>query len=243
MLYKGLKRAIASFIFVYSILLLTDLPAVQMQYISYKSADITKQFVFLQTDVVVQVIVPLEDGPVFGTAFAISPNIYATASHVVLNKAGTQLILLNTKTGKSIRGVSLAVDVPNDVALIWTGKGDPIVSEKFMHHAFELEPLKQGEMLYSIGYAFGEIFYADQGLFAGVFMNPHQNRKMYTTKAQLFPGMSGGPTYTSEGLLAGVNIIGLSKNPLDPRQYEYQGGISPINHIFNLACNIKQICR
>ncbi|MGO8914406.1 MAG: serine protease [Stellaceae bacterium] len=96
----------------------------------------------------------------------------------------------------------LAIDLPNDLALVRLEKrGGPFFT--FDDQAVAGEPPK-GERLYSMGNPLDLGFTIVEGTYNGLVERSYNERIHFT--GAINPGMSGGPTVTAEGRVAGVNV-------------------------------------
>jgi serine protease Do len=96
----------------------------------------------------------------------------------------------------------LGVDLPNDLAIVRLDKHDaPFFS--FDERAVASD-LPRGERLYSMGNPLDLGFTIVEGTFNGLVEHSYSERIHFT--AALNPGMSGGPTVTSEGRVVGINV-------------------------------------
>jgi serine protease Do len=94
----------------------------------------------------------------------------------------------------------LAIDLPNDLALLrldQSGAGFFALSDK-------PADLPKGERLYSMGNPLDLGFTIVEGTYNGLVERSYNERIHFT--GALNPGMSGGPTLTGDGRLAGINV-------------------------------------
>jgi S1-C subfamily serine protease len=94
----------------------------------------------------------------------------------------------------------LALDVQHDLAVVRidrNGTGFFTVSE-------QPAPLKQGQYLYSLGNPLDLGFAISEGAYNGVIRRSFHDQLMFT--GPINGGMSGGPSITVDGQLAGVNV-------------------------------------
>lgn len=121
----------------------------------------------------------------------------------------------------------LAVDVLYDLAVLRIarkGNGYFKVPEKPV-------ALSQGQYLYSLGNPFGMGFAITEGTYNGVTKYEGYERLMFT--GSLNPGMSGGPSVTVDGQLAGVNVSRRSGG-------ELISFLVPLRHAQRLLNEVRQ---
>ncbi|HXY98583.1 MAG TPA: serine protease [Stellaceae bacterium] len=94
----------------------------------------------------------------------------------------------------------LAIDLPNDLALVRIDKG----GGAFFTLAEAAGALAKGERLYSMGNPLDLGFTIVEGTYNGLVERSYNERIHFT--GALNPGMSGGPAFTAEGRLAGINV-------------------------------------
>jgi S1-C subfamily serine protease len=96
----------------------------------------------------------------------------------------------------------LAVDLPNDLAIIKLAKTDaPFFA---FDEAAIADRLPKGERLFSMGNPLDLGFTISEGTYNGLVGHSYNDRIHFT--GALNPGMSGGPTVTAEGRVVGVNV-------------------------------------
>jgi S1-C subfamily serine protease len=96
----------------------------------------------------------------------------------------------------------LGVDLPNDLAIVRLDKHDaPFFT--FDERAMAGD-LPRGERLYSMGNPLDLGFTIVEGTFNGLVEHSYSERIHFT--GALNPGMSGGPTVTPQGQVAGINV-------------------------------------
>jgi serine protease Do len=96
----------------------------------------------------------------------------------------------------------LAVDLPNDLAIIRLDKRDaPFFT---FDEAAMAGNLPKGERLYSMGNPLDLGFTISEGTYNGMVGRSYNERIHFT--GALNPGMSGGPTVTADGLVVGINV-------------------------------------
>jgi len=96
----------------------------------------------------------------------------------------------------------LGVDLPNDLAIVRLDKHDaPFFA--FDERAMAGD-LPRGERLYSMGNPLDLGFTIVEGTFNGLVEHSYSERIHFT--GALNPGMSGGPTVTPQGRVAGINV-------------------------------------
>lgn len=96
----------------------------------------------------------------------------------------------------------LAIDVANDLAVVQLDKTDYPFFE-FNPHAID-DTLPKGERLYAMGNPLDLGFTIVDGTYNSLVEKSYQERIHFT--GALNPGMSGGPTVTRDGRIAGVNV-------------------------------------
>lgn len=110
--------------------------------------------------------------------------------------------------GKSGAIELLAVDVLHDLAVVRINEqGTGFFNVPFTQgelHQPPLEPLKQGQHLYSLGNPLDLGFTISEGTYNGESHRGFSAQLMFTGPVN--PGMSGGPNVTASGQLAGVNV-------------------------------------
>jgi S1-C subfamily serine protease len=92
----------------------------------------------------------------------------------------------------------LAIDVVNDLAVLSTS------AEFRSHLSLAADPPQQGVRLYSLGNPFDLGQSIVEGTYNGLLEHSSYERIHFT--GSLNPGMSGGPTLTADGEVAGVNV-------------------------------------
>jgi len=96
----------------------------------------------------------------------------------------------------------LAIDVANDLAVVRLDRGDrPFLAfdDQAVHGA-----LPKGERLYAMGNPLDLGFTIVEGTYNGTVERSYAERIHFT--GAINPGMSGGPTVTADGRIAGVNV-------------------------------------
>jgi S1-C subfamily serine protease len=96
----------------------------------------------------------------------------------------------------------LAFDLANDLAIVQLDKQDAAFFS--FDEAAMAGRLPQGERLYSMGNPLDLGFTIIEGTYNGLVGHSYHERIHFT--GALNPGMSGGPTVTAEGRVAGVNV-------------------------------------
>jgi S1-C subfamily serine protease len=147
-----------------------------------------------------------------GTQSSIGSGFLATADglavtnyHVVSQVAlEPEVYRLEYIAADGSRGAAtlLAIDLPNDLAVVHVEKHDAPA------FAFDetavTEGLPKGERLYSMGNPLDLGFTVVDGSFSGLVERAYNERIHFT--GALNPGMSGGPTVNAEGRVVGVNV-------------------------------------
>ena len=96
----------------------------------------------------------------------------------------------------------LGIDLPNDLAIVRLDKHDaPFFS--FDKVAMDGD-MPKGERLYSMGNPLDLGFTIIEGTYNGLVEHSYNDRVHFS--GALNPGMSGGPTVNSEGLVVGINV-------------------------------------
>jgi serine protease Do len=139
-----------------------------------------------------------------GSGFMIgTSNLVVTNYHVVSQMAIDPDVYVGEwvdTDGKSGPLELLAVDVLHDLAVVRinrNGTGFFNVPEKPVQ-------LTQGQYLYSLGNPLDLGFAISEGAYNGVIMRSFYDQLMFT--GPINSGMSGGPSVTANGLVAGVNV-------------------------------------
>lgn len=94
----------------------------------------------------------------------------------------------------------LALDVLRDLAIVRVDRR----GGGFFKLPEEPAPLIQGEYLYSLGNPLDLGFAISEGTYNGIIRRDFSDRLLFS--GALNPGMSGGPSITSSGRVAGVNV-------------------------------------
>lgn len=141
-----------------------------------------------------------------GSGFAVTPDGLAlTNYHVVSQYAlepSTYRLEYMAPDGTKGRLVLQAIDVVNDLAVVRLDKP----TESF----FEFEPralagkLPKGERLFAMGNPLDLGFGIVEGTYNGLVDYSYTERLFFS--GALNPGMSGGPTVTVDGRIAGINV-------------------------------------
>ena len=96
----------------------------------------------------------------------------------------------------------VAVDIANDLAVVRLDRG---AASAFEFDARTLAAgLSKGERLYSMGNPLNLGFTIVEGTFNGTVENSYIERVLFS--GAINPGMSGGPTVTPDGFVAGINV-------------------------------------
>ena len=94
----------------------------------------------------------------------------------------------------------LAVDVLHDLALVRINR----VGSGFFKVPEQISPLTQGQYLYSLGNPLDLGFAISEGAYNGIVSRSFYDQLMFT--GPINAGMSGGPSVTVDGKVAGVNV-------------------------------------
>lgn len=147
-----------------------------------------------------------------GSGFLIgSSNLVVTNFHVISQIAlepETYFGEYKDTQGKSGAIELLAVDVLHDLAIVRVQRqGTGFFN---LPHSPgdgpqpQLEPLSQGEKLYSLGNPLDLGFTISEGTYNGISARGFSDQLMFTGPVN--PGMSGGPNVTADAQVAGVNV-------------------------------------
>ncbi|MCC7000546.1 MAG: trypsin-like peptidase domain-containing protein [Gemmatimonadaceae bacterium] len=137
-----------------------------------------------------------------GTAFFVSSDgLMLTNYHVIsdhIHERDDNRVEVLQQDGTAIPAVVVAVDVVHDLAILRTG----LVTPSF----FTLGPvaLRQGDRLYSLGHPSDLGLSIVEGTYNGNLKHTLSPKIHFT--GSINPGMSGGPTITSDGRVVGVNV-------------------------------------
>lgn len=94
----------------------------------------------------------------------------------------------------------LAVDVLHDLALVRINRN----GSGFFNVPEQISPLTQGQYLYSLGNPLDLGFAISEGAYNGIVSRSFYDQLMFT--GPINAGMSGGPSVTVDGRVAGVNV-------------------------------------
>lgn len=137
-----------------------------------------------------------------GTAFFVSPDgLMLTNYHVIsdhIHERDDNRVEVLQQDGTAIPAAVIAVDVVHDLAILRTGLTTPSF--------FTLGPvtLRQGDRLYSLGHPSDLGLSIVEGTYNGNLKHTLSPKIHFT--GSINPGMSGGPTITSDGRVVGVNV-------------------------------------
>jgi len=147
-----------------------------------------------------------------GRQFSIGSGFLVTADGLaVTNYHVVSQVALEPKTyrleyagadGSSGEVKLLAIDLPNDLAVVHLDKRN--ASFFAFDEAAMARGLAKGERLYSMGNPLDLGFTINEGTYNGLVERSYNERIHFT--GALNPGMSGGPTVTTEGLVIGINV-------------------------------------
>jgi serine protease Do len=141
-----------------------------------------------------------------GSAFLVSADglaitNYHVVSHVVF-EPNTYRLEYTAADGTQGEVHLLAVDMPNDLAIVRVDKHD---APFFTFNAAAISgELPKGERLYSMGNPLDLGFTIVEGTYSGLVDRSYNERIHFT--GALNPGMSGGPATTADGEVAGINV-------------------------------------
>jgi S1-C subfamily serine protease len=137
-----------------------------------------------------------------GTGFVATPDgMVLTNYHVVAKLALEPAVYeleLERSNGSSAKPRLLAVDVPNDLAVLSTGEG----GQSFL--AFRPLPLNKGERGFAIGHPLDLGLTIVEGTYNGLIETEFVPRIHYAGAVN--PGMSGGPAVALDGKVVGINV-------------------------------------
>jgi serine protease Do len=141
-----------------------------------------------------------------GSGFLVSPDGLAITNYHVVSQ-----VVLEPKTYRleyaAVDGSRgdvrvVGVDLSNDLAIVRLDKHDA------PFFAFDADAMNgsfsKGERLYSMGNPLDLGFTISEGTYNGLVEHSYNDRIHFT--GALNPGMSGGPTVTSQGLVVGINV-------------------------------------
>jgi serine protease Do len=139
-----------------------------------------------------------------GSGFLIGTgNLVVTNYHVVsefaLNPENYVGEWVDT-TGKRGNLELLAVDVRHDLAVVRVSRN----GTGFFTMPEQLAPLTQGQYLYSLGNPLDLGFAISEGAYNGIITRSFYDQLMFT--GPINSGMSGGPSVTVDGAIAGINV-------------------------------------
>jgi serine protease Do len=140
-----------------------------------------------------------------GSGFVVADGLAITNYHVVSQVAlEPKAYRLEYVAADGTRGeVSLlAIDLANDLAVVRLDK--PARPFFVFDEGAMLRGLPKGERLYSMGNPLDLGFTINEGTYNGLVARSYSERIHFT--GALNPGMSGGPTVTTEGRVVGINV-------------------------------------
>jgi serine protease Do len=139
-----------------------------------------------------------------GSGFMVgTSNVVLTNYHVVSQLALDPDVYVGEwvdTDGKSGPIELLAVDVLHDLAVVRVNR----VGTGFFTVPDKLAKLTQGQYLYSLGNPLDLGFAISEGAYNGVITRSFYDQLMFT--GPINSGMSGGPSVTSDGSVAGINV-------------------------------------
>lgn len=143
---------------------------------------------------------------IIGSGFLVSADGLAITNYHVVSQYAlepkTYRLEYLMADGSSGKIDLLAIDVANDLALVRIDRRDTPFFQ-FSRRAVAGE-LPKGEQLYSMGNPLDLGFTIVDGTYNGPVERTYNQRIHFS--GALNPGMSGGPTVTSEGTVAGINV-------------------------------------
>lgn len=134
-----------------------------------------------------------------GSGFYVTPDIIATAEHVV-GKSDFFTIVSRKYPGKKFKGRVIARDSRTDLLLIKVNfKGDPL--------PLNVDPIRINQVVYALGHPYGVVWSVTKGIIS----SPWRMRaiggmtsSVVQTDASINPGNSGGPVINDKGEVLGV---------------------------------------
>lgn len=139
-----------------------------------------------------------------GSGFLVgTSNLVVTNYHVVSQLAIDPDVYVGEwvdTTGKSGPVELLAVDVLHDLAILRVNRQ----GTGFFNVPAKPVTLTQGQYLYSLGNPLDLGFAISEGAYNGVIMRSFYDQLLFT--GPINSGMSGGPSVTADGTVAGVNV-------------------------------------
>ena len=139
-----------------------------------------------------------------GSGFMVgTSNLVLTNYHVVSQMAIDPDVYVGEYVdtdGKSGPVELLAVDVLHDLAVVRINR----VGTGFFEVPEQLVKLTQGQYLYSLGNPLDLGFAISEGAYNGIVSRSFYDQLMFT--GPINSGMSGGPSVTVDGIVAGVNV-------------------------------------
>jgi serine protease Do len=137
-----------------------------------------------------------------GTGFFVSADgLMMTNYHVIadrIHEPEDYRVEIVDPDGSAHEAHVIAVDVVHDLAVLRTGRQTP------RHFSLGPVPLRQGMRLYSLGHPSDLGLSIVEGTYNGNLRHTLFPKIHFT--GSINPGMSGGPTITSDGRVAGVNV-------------------------------------
>lgn len=141
-----------------------------------------------------------------GTGFAVSDGYIATNFHVTNNANSILIRGINGDFNKRYKGNVVVADENHDIAII------KIVDKDFttlgrIPYEITSKPIDVGEDIFVLGYpmisSMGEEIKFTEGVVSAA-SGYKGDVSMYQISAAVQPGNSGGPVYTTEGMLVGI---------------------------------------
>ncbi len=143
---------------------------------------------------------------VIGSGFVVSPDGLAITNYHVVSQYALepQTYRLEYAMADGAHGKLdlMAIDVANDLAVVRLDRRDPDYF-RFADRAIAGD-LPKGERLFSMGNPLDLGFTIVEGTYNGPVERIYNQRLHFS--GALNPGMSGGPTVTAEGKVAGINV-------------------------------------
>jgi serine protease Do len=152
------------------------------------------------------VVMAAEGKASIGSGFFVTADGLAVTNYHVVSQYGLdpKTYRLEYTTANGVRGELklLAIDVANDLAVVRAEQPSGPFFE-FDDRALQ-GGLPNGERFYAMGYPLDIGFTIVEGTYNGLVERSYNDRIHFT--APINPGMSGGPTVTADGRIAGINV-------------------------------------
>jgi hypothetical protein len=143
---------------------------------------------------------------IIGSGFIVSTDGLAITNYHVVSQYALepQTYRLEYTMADGARGKLdlVAIDVANDLAVVRLDRHDPVYFQ-FSQRAIDSD-LPKGQQLFSMGNPLDLGFTIVEGTYNGPVERVYNQRLHFS--GAINPGMSGGPTVTAEGKVAGINV-------------------------------------